>query len=334
MLIANPLYDGAFKYLLDDNRIAKIFLSALLGQDITKLTFRPTEFRFEHETRSFTVFHIDFAASIVQPDGSEKLIIIEIQKAKYSTDILRFRKYLGHQYANKENTYTDKDGTSRAMPIMSIYFLGHRLAKTNEPIIRIQRQYTNHEGKHITSKEDFIESLTHDSLIVQIPHLKRRRQNDLEALLAIFDQTQKLKDDDHSLSIDEASFPEKFRPVVRRLAKAIAEPTVRDQMNIEDNYFEEYEETERKLAKKDEVLAEERRLKEAAETLAAEERRQKEEERRQKEDALTAKEEERRQKEEALATLAAKDAALQSALATLIANGIPEPQARKSLGLD
>jgi len=26
--IANPIYDGAFKYLLDDNRIAKIFLSA------------------------------------------------------------------------------------------------------------------------------------------------------------------------------------------------------------------------------------------------------------------------------------------------------------------
>jgi len=67
--------------------------------------------------------------------------------------------------------------------------------------------------------------------------------------------------------------------------------------------------------------------KEAAETLAAEERQQKEE-------ALVAREEERRQKEEALAALAAKDSALQSALATLIANGIPEPQARKSLGLE
>ncbi|MEN9444335.1 MAG: hypothetical protein RIS47_1225, partial [Bacteroidota bacterium] len=28
MNIANPVYDSVFKYLLDDNRVAKIFISA------------------------------------------------------------------------------------------------------------------------------------------------------------------------------------------------------------------------------------------------------------------------------------------------------------------
>ena len=185
MLIANPIYDGAFKYLLDDNRIAKLFLSALLGQDIVDLTFRPTEHRSDRETRSFTVFHIDFAAAIAQPDGSKKLIIIEIQKAKFSTDILRFRKYLGHQYANKDNSYREADGTLKAMPITSIYFLGHSLEHNDDAVIQVVRQYRNHEGKPLEAKEDFIESLSHDSLVIQIPRLKSRRRSGIESLLSI-----------------------------------------------------------------------------------------------------------------------------------------------------
>lgn len=30
-LIANPIYDSVFKFLLDDNRAATVFLSALVG---------------------------------------------------------------------------------------------------------------------------------------------------------------------------------------------------------------------------------------------------------------------------------------------------------------
>ena len=34
MQIANPIYDVVFKYLMDDNQIAKLMLSAIIGEEI------------------------------------------------------------------------------------------------------------------------------------------------------------------------------------------------------------------------------------------------------------------------------------------------------------
>ena len=254
--IANPIYDGAFKYLLDDNRIARLFLSTLIGEEIIELSFRPTEHRMDVEQRSVTVFRMDFSARIVLPGGDEKLVIIEIQKAKYATDIMRFRKYLGHQYLSKENSYT-VNGELHAMPILSIYLLGHSLEYTELPVIRVMRQYLDASGKaQIEHQEEFIESLTHDSIIVQIPQLPHRRQSDLECLLGIFDQSQKDPSDAHTLSIREEDYPEKFQGVIRRLIKAISEPYVRETMDVEDDYIEDLEDMERMIAKKDAVIEE------------------------------------------------------------------------------
>ena len=255
--IANPIYDGAFKYLLDDNRIARLFLSTMIGEEIVELTFRPTEHRTDVEQRSVTVFRIDFSARIALPDGGEKLVIIEIQKAKFAADIMRFRKYLGRQYLSKENSYTAAGGELRAMPILSIYLLGHSLEHTESPVIRVVRQYLDATGRErLEHREEFIESLTHDSLIVQIPHLKQRRQNDLESLLGIFDQSQKDPADAHTLSIREEDYPKKFHGVIRRLIKAISEPDVRETMEVEDDYLEDLEDMERLVADKEAVIAE------------------------------------------------------------------------------
>ena len=254
--IANPIYDGAFKYLLDDNRIARLFLSTLIGQEIVELTFRPTEHRMDVDQRSVTVFRMDFSARIVLPGGEEKLVIIEIQKAKYATDIMRFRKYLGQQYLSKGNSYTVK-GELRAMPILSIYLLGHSLEHTELPVIRVVRQYLDASGnEQIECREEFIESLTHDSIIVQIPRLNLRRQSELECLLGIFDQSQKDPADAHTLSIREEDYPEKFQGVIRRLIKAISEPDVRETMDVEDDYLEELEDMERMIAEKDAMIVE------------------------------------------------------------------------------
>ena len=41
--IANPIYDVVFKYLMDDEKVAKLLLSALLGLDIEALEYCATE---------------------------------------------------------------------------------------------------------------------------------------------------------------------------------------------------------------------------------------------------------------------------------------------------
>jgi len=192
MLIANPIYDVVFKYLFEDKPIAIKFLSLILGKNIVELDFRPTELKskVEHKERFLTIYHIDFSAKIRNDDGSEELVIIEIQKAKFHTDIMRFRKYLGAQYLDKNNEYT-VNSEKKALPIISIYFLGHRLEQAKAPVIKVARTYhdISQKGNEVIDvKEEFIESLTHDSYIIQIPYLKKRRQTELLKVLSVFDQ--------------------------------------------------------------------------------------------------------------------------------------------------
>ena len=82
MIIANPIYDVVFKYLLSDAKSAKLLIGAIIGEDIKELEFRPTECRSHIKERNLLVNCLDFAAKIRQKDGSLKLILIEIQKAK------------------------------------------------------------------------------------------------------------------------------------------------------------------------------------------------------------------------------------------------------------
>jgi len=255
MQIANPIYDVVFKYLLDDNKIAKKLISLIIGREIETLELKPTEFRDDLEEKTLTVYRIDFAAKVILANGESMNVIIEIQKAKFSTDIMRFRKYLGGQYASAENSYF-KDGRKKALPILSIYFLGHSLKNMDIPVIRVERKYfDNTTGEELAEKEEFIESLTHDSFVIQVPALQERRRNILEKVLSIFDQ-QGSKNAQHFLDIREDDYPEEYREVVRRLLKAGAEPKVRKRMDIEDEILEELEDLERLIANKDETIKE------------------------------------------------------------------------------
>jgi hypothetical protein len=50
ILIANPIYDVVFKYLLEDAFIAKELLSTILGVGIVELTVKPQETLVNDET--------------------------------------------------------------------------------------------------------------------------------------------------------------------------------------------------------------------------------------------------------------------------------------------
>ncbi|MDR1156177.1 MAG: hypothetical protein LBL04_15840 [Bacteroidales bacterium] len=43
MHIANPIYDVVFKYMLEDSKVAKLFLSAIIGKNIMELEFSVQE---------------------------------------------------------------------------------------------------------------------------------------------------------------------------------------------------------------------------------------------------------------------------------------------------
>lgn len=252
MNIANPIYDVVFKYLMEDSKIAKLLIGSIIGEKIVELDFFPQE-RTVESKESWTVYRLDFIAKIKTNKG-HKCILIELQKAKFETDIMRFRKYLGSQYANKENRYKTglkKNGKPRKkpLPIISIYFLGYPLKDIDAPIIKVKRHYydvVNHD-REIKQKEEFIESLTHDSFVIQIPHLRHKFQSDLECLLSIFDQHNRTADE-HILNIDESAYPKKYGMIIRRLQSIIAEPEIRYAMDVEDEIFEELGDKEREIA--------------------------------------------------------------------------------------
>ncbi len=276
MHIANPIYDVVFKYLLEDNDIAKLLISTIIGEQIVELDFLPQERTIALERRSLTVYRLDFAATIKQPDQTYKQVIIEIQKAKFAADIMRFRRYLGDQYHNKENIYTttvDHKTTTHAMPVVSIYFLGYRLEHTRAPVIEVSRRYYDKTtGEEILEREEFIESLTHNSYVIQIPCLKPEHATEIEQLLWIFDQ-HNATSDVHILQITEEEYPEKYTAVIRRLQRAIAEPDVQDIMDAEDEILEELQDLERKIEQKEELLKEkDRTLEENARTLEEKDR--------------------------------------------------------------
>lgn len=307
MDIANPIYDAAFKYLMDDKKIAMLVIGAITDFDIEDIELRPTETIVEGDLlgagRNLTVYRLDFAAKIRSPEG-KRVVLIEIQKAKFYTDILRFRHYLGSQYLSDKNTEIQIDNNglekNRALPLYSIYILGHTLDRVRCPVLKIKRGYIDAAtGEEIRDREEFIESLTHDSTIIQVPELKQRRRNRLERMLSVFDQALIDPDSKQVIHIREEDYPEEFRPIVRRLLRAIEEREVRKRMKFEDELVSEIEARDRAIVNLG--------------AMAEEERRQKEEERRQKEEAL---------------------AKLTAAVDALVASGRSVEEARRILGLD
>jgi hypothetical protein len=253
MLIANPIYDVVFKYLMEDNRVAKLLIGKIIGEDILELEPRPQELIFETDTpRSFTVYRLDFSALIKTPKGTKR-IIIEIQKAKASADIMRFRRYLGQQYQEKENCVVI-NGKKMVFPIISIYFLGYSLPDIPAPVLKVRRTYTDlATNKVFPVKNEFIESLTHDSYVIQIERLSGRRRTELEIILSVFDQDN-LIEGEHIVNVREESFPEKFRPLIRRLQRAAEKMEIRRIMDAEDDILEELAELERSIETKERDL--------------------------------------------------------------------------------
>jgi len=259
--IANPLYDVVFKYLMDDNDVAKTIISAIIDEDIDELDILPQERILALEKQSLTVYRLDFSAKIKTKQGNHKHVIIEIQKAKLPSDIMRFRRYLGEQYRNKDNTFfsVNKKGKSlkKAMPILTIYFLGHRLPTLKAPVIKVRRDCIDiRTGSPLIGKEEFVESLTHDSFIIQIPELPEKKRTELECLLSVFDQRYIADDSRHILSMNEKEYPNKYHKIIRRLQRAISEPEMKDRMDIEDDIIEDLQELERDIAEKEKEIKE------------------------------------------------------------------------------
>lgn len=209
---------------------------------------------------NISMFRIDFGAHVKEADGTIHLVLIELQKTWLETETLRFRQYLGAQYSNPENVPSENNKDGYAIPMVAIYLLGHRVGDINVPVLYVKHKAYDYDGNVVTDgiPDPFVESLIHDSIIVQIPLLHGQVNNRLEKVLSVFDQSQKNGSDRHVLNVNDTPFndDEDMQYLLRRLLMAAADAQLRQDMNVEDEYFKALEDRDTALMMKDKKLAE------------------------------------------------------------------------------
>lgn len=256
--IANPIYDSVFKYLVEDERIAKTLLSALLKKEVIEVEMRPHEYSNETKNNTISMFRVDFAATVREADGSEHLVLVELQKTWVETETLRFRRYLGAQYNNKRNMLQEGRG-EYALPMIAVYLLGHRVGDIEEPVVYFNHKAYDYNGNELTQgiPDPFVESLQHNSIIVQIPLLRGQVNNRLDQVLSVFDQSKADLYDKQIIQVDAGAYAgdDDMQYIVRRLTAAAADAQMREEMNVEDEYFAAIENRDTALMSRDKKIA-------------------------------------------------------------------------------
>ncbi len=303
MIIANPIYDVVFKRMMENERVAKFFISTLLEEEIEKVEVKPQEFTYIDELARLTVFRLDFIATIKTEKGESKKVLIEIQKARNYIDLMRFRNYLAEQY--KKEDYIDNE--KQILPITTIYILGFTIPEIDSACIKVERNYKDLIEKRIIDKiSEFVEKRTHDSYIVQLERITSRYQTKLDKLLSLFEQSYFIDD---SKIIKEYPYPidnEEIKLTAEILHYSGINPNERKLIEMEQEAWRSvnamFEDKEKKYIKKLEEtrkeLEEEKKRAEEKERLLEEEKKKAEEEKKRAEEEKKRAEEEKKRAEE------------------------------------
>lgn len=254
--VYNPIYDTVFKYLMEDDKAAKVLLGNILDKKIKVLTLKNNDYTIVSED-GVNIVRLDFCATIVdKKTKQQEVVTIELQKAFDEEEVVRFRKYLGLQYQNEANTIKiekihrktkEQYTVLKPMHIYAIYILGHTLGPELEyPVIKGKYVLEDSDGNAIVLKQryEFTDGVTHDLFIIQIPHLDPKPRKHLDKLLSIFDQRQIIdKNDPRFVNIDEfKDSSDDYKTLVTRLYKATLDEDMRGKIDHE-------EENERRLAR-------------------------------------------------------------------------------------
>ena len=292
LYIANPIYDTVFKHLMKNNRIVRFFVETIIGQQIESITVKPQENTFlkalskklgvsslsdeeMNEIENYlSVTRYDFVAVIRTPEGYKK-VLIEIRKAQNEVDIMRFRTCLAEQYKRKDTVALDGKDTEEVLPVITIYLLGFELPETKAIAIHISRTYRDmitQEELHV--KSEFIECLTHDSYVVQIPQIEGKTRTRLEKLLSLFEQRYFIDDKGFRKEYHHEVDDENIRLMLDILYHTGADPKKQEEIENEwwsnEYWYEFVVKRDKKIAVQDKIIEEkDKTLEELRKQLAA-----------------------------------------------------------------
>ncbi|NJM14276.1 MAG: hypothetical protein HC896_01825 [Bacteroidales bacterium] len=265
MRIVNPLYDVAFKYLMENNDLARKIIGLILEEEIEELSVGQQETSYTDEKRFMTLYRLDFKAVIKQPDGTRQKVLIELQKSKSDTEIQRFRTYLGLNYLKPE-TEKQPDGKEAKVsyPIITIYILGYSIADIPYVAVTINNCATNSVNRQpIELRSDFVRMLTHRSHILQVGRLPEERRTRLEQFLSFFNQAWKTEE---GFILDMKEVPEEFKELAHYLSIPLMDEAFQNRLRAEEEIDARFDQQEAKYLQQIEEAK--RKEEEAVKSLA------------------------------------------------------------------
>jgi hypothetical protein len=301
MKIANPLYDRAFKVLMENDRIAKLIISTIIEKEIISLELQPQEVVIHDKKRNFPILRYDFKAIIKTDENKQKVVLIEVQKSKSPDPIMRFRRYLASNYMKPQKYVANNENKEGPLPIITIYFLGYKLKEYDIPAILVNNTVLDASTKEVIPyKNEFVELLTHPSYILQVERLPEKRRTKLEKLLSLFDQAKKA-DEDYLLALTDKEISEldEFAFLAQYLNNVIQDEYTIKQLQLEEEIEREFEKLEKLKEqiiieqKEKEIARQQEKIAKQREKIA----KQREKEAKQREKEAVQREEEAKQRE-------------------------------------
>jgi len=216
--------------------------------------------------KDIKLLHLDFVAVIEKENGEEEMVMIELQKVALETDIFRFKEYIAENFQKKRKIFkTDPDTgqeieTESPYRLIPIFILNFTIEEDiNDLMIKTRQIKTGiFTDKEIGKRNEFIDYLSYELYVVQLPYLQRIEQLDFEnneykqklfALLKLFDQRAKKIDNEYRLRLFRRMFPGFLDRVIKRLQTAdIDNPNLEKQMKAEDYYLKPLVQRDNKIA--------------------------------------------------------------------------------------
>ncbi len=201
------------------------------------------------------LFHLDFVAVIEKEDGEIEQVMIELQKVAVETDIFRFKQYIAENFQKKRKVKIIDPDTGQEIVeeypyrLIPIFILNFEIEyEITDLMIRTRQINTGiFTGKQLNKKNKFIDNLSYEIYVVQLPYLNQIDKSLLEddeyrsklyALLKLFDQESKKEDNEYRLRLFRKIFPKFLDRIIQRLQTAdIDNPDLEKQMQAEDNYL-------------------------------------------------------------------------------------------------
>jgi len=216
--------------------------------------------------KDIKLLHLDFVAVIEKENGEEEMVMIELQKVALETDIFRFKEYIAENFQKKRKIVkTDPDTgqeieTESPYRLIPIFILNFKIEDDISDLMIKTRQIKTgiFTDKEINKRNEFIDHLSYELYVVQLPYLRQIEQLDFEnnqykqklfALLKLFDQRAKKIDNEYRLRLFRRMFPGFLDRVIKRLQTAdIDNPNLEKLMKAEDYYLKPLVQRDNKIA--------------------------------------------------------------------------------------